>query len=339
MFSSLLPAIIGGGMSLFGGLMQNQANTVSAQATNAFNAHQANINRHFNAVQADRARAWQRAQNFQANEWARNSQARAFEFTSNMANTAHQRQMADMRAAGLNPILSARHGGANTPTGPTPTGGSVSGPTATGSAAAGVMARMEDVLGKGASSALQSLQVRNQTQLAKQQVAQSIANTHNLREQKKLIQADVRVRNADAAFRETQNAELLSRIPLNDSNTALNVARRTTEGLRPAHIQAQTRESSAREHLARATATLRRLEEQGSINKQAAAEIINVMFRLIGDAGGADRLHSTARDVAKDLSKKLSQPPKRVERTEQHRLISPFQTKPLGVQLWEYFND
>lgn len=36
-----------------------------------------------------------------------------------MANTAHQRQMADMRMAGLNPILSAKYGGANTPTGAT----------------------------------------------------------------------------------------------------------------------------------------------------------------------------------------------------------------------------
>lgn len=40
-------------------------------------------------------------------------------FQERMANTAHQRQMADMRMAGLNPILSAKLGGANTPTGAT----------------------------------------------------------------------------------------------------------------------------------------------------------------------------------------------------------------------------
>lgn len=54
-------------------------------------------------------------------------------FQERMANTAHQREVTDLKAAGLNPILSGT-GGAGAPSGP------------------GAMARMESELGAGVSS-------------------------------------------------------------------------------------------------------------------------------------------------------------------------------------------
>lgn len=81
---------LGSALSFLGGERANQANASSAQNAQDFNAQQAQQNR---------------------------------EFQEQMSRTAHQRQVEDMRAAGLNPILSATGGkGASSPSGSTGSG-------------------------------------------------------------------------------------------------------------------------------------------------------------------------------------------------------------------------
>lgn len=65
-----------------------------SMAEMAYNANEAQIARDFNASEAEKSRNWQ----------------------ERMSNTAYQRQVADMKAAGINPYASLSHG-ASTPNG------------------------------------------------------------------------------------------------------------------------------------------------------------------------------------------------------------------------------
>lgn len=51
------------------------------------------------------------------NSWSAEQALKQMQFQERLSNTAHQREVADLKAAGLNPVLSASSNGASSPTG------------------------------------------------------------------------------------------------------------------------------------------------------------------------------------------------------------------------------
>jgi hypothetical protein len=107
----------------------------------------------------------------QTNKASAEQAQKQMDFQERMSSSAHQREVKDLIAAGLNPMLSAKLGGASSPT--------------------GAMAPVQNVLGQATASASQNYQLETQAKLIRAQETNTLAqadltNTNNLVELSKM---------------------------------------------------------------------------------------------------------------------------------------------------------
>lgn len=165
-FGGFISALIGAGASLLGGYLQNKSNEEQANSANQLTQQQFESAQDFNSAEAQKNK----------------------DFQKEMSNTAHQREVIDLRRAGLNPILSAKGPGASTPSGDS---GSIQG-------GQGVQAHMQDIITPAVHTANAWRQTDSQIKLQQAQTAGQTATTSktleeikNLPETRKLTQAQV----------------------------------------------------------------------------------------------------------------------------------------------------
>lgn len=192
-------ALLGAGVGFMGGVVNNlfagsrqedaqefnaqqsaitrDFNSAEAALNRTFNAGEAEIGRNFNSREAATARDFNAS--FNANEAEKN---RAFqgtqvlnaqEYAERMSNSQWQRGVADMRAAGINPILAYSKGGASSPQvsgasggaastgGGQASGGYASGSAASAGSASTHAAQVFDIIGPALSTAKAVQEIQN----------------------------------------------------------------------------------------------------------------------------------------------------------------------------------
>lgn len=257
-------AVIGGYMASQGAKDQNSRNTAQSYAAFSNDYGVMKEQMAFSREQADQQEVWNDQNTAQARAYA-----------TEMANTQHQRGIADLRAAGLNPILAAGGGAASAP--------SVSSPAAGQAATPGAPrmnpVRMENALGPAVSSAMQAAR-------AIPDILQVLAST-----QQTAAQTETEMSRREQI--ETQTEALRKA-------TGLTMRQSRTEDERAAGVRASTAHSIASARLAGEQAQTEPARRENLRAETERREMENRRFRDWGGSGSGNLGH-TAESIARRL--------------------------------------
>lgn len=143
------------------------------ESANEANSAQAARSMQFTDAQAARQMDFQDRQAVRAMDFTDTQASRQMVFQKDMSGTAYQRAVADMKSAGLSPMLAYSQGGASTPSGAS--GSSSAGSGASGSGAQAVMGNKGAAAVASAQAALQMANVSKQNELISAQTAKTVA--------------------------------------------------------------------------------------------------------------------------------------------------------------------
>jgi DNA-nicking Smr family endonuclease len=196
-----------------------------------------------------------------------------------MSNTAHQREVADLRAAGLNPILSGTGGmGASSPQGTTG-------------------APQQNEITQGVSSALEALTTLTEAQLTREKAELTNAETINTKTKNPLIQAQTTNTQTNTKLQGQQTSTAKSQENLFNAQRTNTLQDTITKAdfsqlLRSQNISEQTKNKLLKMNVTQANETLQGMLLEGQIDRTTYGNImrhVDRFFKALPFSGSATR--------------------------------------------------